>query len=342
MHVLSFLLPDLYKFYKIDTMKKKIETREELLKQLACNGDAHAFFSLGSPYFQTRYLQERSKGESHTDAQTGILADAIELLEGVQYVTPTNFDRWFDEHCTMIASSAEEEFGDVVLDQKIAAETASFLSICNRELLKTGSDIKRRNVRDKHQFPGIIFKNKIFVWVISILGVIVFTGAGTLLLINFNTTVSFTVSHDNDHFFVQFPPASLMKAEKEELLETFSRLAGDTLSDDTVSLQADSSKDSVTIVKDKISKSDVPAGSSSKTITRKTLPPVVPKARMKANVSAPVVPVSPPPSPPPPSPLTVEPVNPEEPPVNDENTFVQPAAPDPLPLPEAEPTDQTN
>ncbi|MBN1575287.1 MAG: hypothetical protein JW913_01955 [Chitinispirillaceae bacterium] len=196
-------------------MKKKIENHEELLKQLALQGDPHAFFLLGTPYFRARYLKERSNGATHQDAQTRILADAMELLENLQHVAPARFDAWFEEHCTMFSGAPQDDKPESAPDKKIATETGAFLSLCSRELLRMGSDIKKARWHRQRRFPHVVFRNKIAVNLWVLFGVVAVFSAVTTLMVKLQTAVVISLDTPWRQFSMRFPP-TIMDAENVE------------------------------------------------------------------------------------------------------------------------------
>jgi hypothetical protein len=287
------------------TMKKEIENHEELLKKLVLQGDADAFFSLGAAYFKGRYLKERSGGATHQEAQTRTLADAIELLESVQQVTPGHLDAWFAEHCTILPVALQDGNPENVLDKKLAAETAAFLNRCSRELLRTGSEIKRAREHRRRRFPRILFQNKFAVWLLIVAGIVTAVFLTALLMVKLHSSIVISLIAPGHQFSTQFPPAALIAEEDEVPLSQ--------PAPQTAAIAATS--DSIKARPDSIQTAGVPQTGTlppgqikvipSPPVEKRPPPPVVPRARM-------IVPVPPPQTAEPvqsPAPVTDAPAN---------------------------------
>ncbi|MBN1307004.1 MAG: hypothetical protein JXA18_03745 [Chitinispirillaceae bacterium] len=259
-------------------MKKTVENSEELLKQLALGGDPHAFFLLGESYFRARYLKERGSGATHQDAQTRILADAMELLESLQHIAPARFDAWFEEHCTVGTGTGQDNKQETTVDKKLSVETAAFLNRCSRELLCMGSDIKRVRQRRRRRLPDALFRNKIVVCCGIILAVAAFFFAVTMLMVRFQTAVAISLDTPGRQFSLRFPPMAMVDRESDTLSLPGSALpdAGTTLPTAPPSGAASQTDASPT--------GFMPPGKSKPVSptpeVKRSLPPVVPRARM--------------------------------------------------------------
>ena len=272
-------------------MKQAIENQEALLKKLVCEGDAHAFFSLARPFLQQRYLRERSAGTSAGDSAGKVMAEAVELLENVQHISAKHLDAWFEAHCSLEDSPATTGNGELLIDTKIIAETEHFLNRCSRELLRTGSDIKRNAEASRKKFPQVVFRHKAVV-VISVILLAALVGAGsTLLLIRFDLAVEIHFLSANGETVLRYPPLAWTdQPDVSAVTHTSEVNTGDRSADSSVT-----AKDST--VTDSLRRKAASGASSSAKVTDthspRSLPPVVPKARL----------ILPPPPPPPPEPV---------------------------------------
>ena len=308
-------------------MKQEIENHEALLKKLVLEGDAHAFFSLTKSYLQERYLRERSSGTSPEDSGRKVIAEAVELLEQVQHISAKHFDAWLEEHCSLTEISATSGNSELLIDTKIIAETDHFLNGCSRELLRTGSDLKRAAEMVQNKFPRVFLRNKAFI-VALFITLALLVGAGfTLLLIKLNLAVEVHFISEGGNGAFRYPPAAWadvdapanvlpVSASEAEDTTGKSGIIQDTVNSDTLAKKAAAVTPSTTS----------PSGAVTDTRSR-ALPPVVPKARM-------ILPPAPPPPPPPPEPVQQEePVFEEEP----SEPVQQPVTPPPSPSVTTEP-----
>ena len=310
-------------------MKKNVENHDELLKTLVLNGDAHAFFSLTMPYFRERYLRERGTGTPQQDAQHKILAEAVDLLEAVQQVRPKHFDTWFEEHCSLVSDMQQEIDAELLLDKKLFAEIDDFLGVCSSELLRTGSEIKRDTVVNRKKFPRVLFRHKITLPLLVGALVLLTAGGTVFLMTRFHIALQIAVLTADGRSSVQFPPEGWMVTPSGE------SLSGENIGTDTVHRQ-----DSLPSVLPEVSRTDTPVPQSvaessgisgTKSVRnpapqpqRRSLPPVIPKARL----------ILPPPPPPPPAPVGMESGAAESPIAEDvtapvQQTVVPPAVPVP-------------
>ena len=257
-------------------MKKTIENNETLIKQLALEGDSHAFFLLGESYFRMRYQKERINGATHQDAQMRIIADATELLEGLQHVAPVRFDAWLDEHCTMSTGSPSDPNTEAVSDKKIAAETDAFLNRCSNELIRTGSLLKKARRLKERSFPYLLFRNKIAMILWITVGSLAFLFAAGLLMAKTSTALVVSLDTPGGQFSVQFPPlvmndepavSSPLPVATPENVDTSENILPDSLR------QKDVAQAGLLPQKQK------KAGPRPVT-EKKSLPPVVPRARL--------------------------------------------------------------
>jgi hypothetical protein len=271
-------------------MKKEINNHESLLKKLVLEGDAHAFFSLTRSYFQARYLRTRSGGAPEADATQQVLAEAIDLLEQVQQVSHGHLDAWLEEHCTLTAGTGGGDEPEVLIDAKIVAETDNFLAGCSRELLRTGSDIKRSTARSGKKFPQNIFRNKKMVAGLVVLVFLMALTGSTLLMIKFNLAVEVHFLSRGEPVVLRFPPISRVDSDSSVAFLPVVPQVSDSgsINDSSVTQTAD------TLSSDTIAPNKINVESTAAAVTRtRSLPPVVPKARL----------ISPPPPPPPPEPV---------------------------------------
>ncbi len=291
-------------------MKKRIENHDELLKRHAVQGDPHAFFSLGATSFRIRYLRERHNGASHQDAATRILSDAIELLEGLQHVAPSHFEAWLEEHLSI--SSEENE--EVLFDKKIAADTEAFLNRCSRELLRTGSEIKKAKLGRERRFPRSLLRSRLVIGLLATTGAFIIIAGVFATMVVLRTSVSIAFRSPGHEFSFQFPPEEVLRADSSGNTGKKTLSPADSGSTELVT-SGSSGQDSLTTSPPQASAKEA----APVPVARKTLPPVIPRARL----------IVPPPVPPPPTPVASEPV-PQEATVagqTENSVFVPPQSP---------------
>jgi len=291
-------------------MKPTIENQEDLLKHLALQGDPQAFFLLTAPYFRARYQKERNDGVAFQDAQTRIIAEAMDLIEGLQHVNPARFDAWFEEHCGMLAGEPPENKPETLFDKRRVAETEVFLNTCGKELLRTASSIKNECRRRKRRFPYLLFPNKIVVGLLIFVGIVGLLFAGTTIMAAFRMAIIIGIDTKGNQFLWRFPPT--MRANKETFRISSGNLdpAGALLDKDTSAItpavvpssrdimrQSNTAHAGVSLPK----KQGMAARPAQE---KKTLPPIVPRARMT------------------PAPLPPQVTEPVQPPVPDAETSV--------------------
>lgn len=258
-------------------MKTVIDNREALLRQLVLEGDAQAFFSLTKMFLQQCYLRERSSGSTSQEASRKVLAEAVELFEQIRHVTSHRLELWLEEHCSPEPVSSENT--EVLIDTKIITETEAFLNNCNRELVRSGSTMKRNAIRAGNKFPQVLFRHKAAVLLLPVAAAALIVATVTFAMVRFHLTVELRFNSSNGSAGMVFPPTawgggdhpttSVVDQQSEDSTATLSgndTLTADSLSGDSLSRESSSAQ---------------PVVSPVTAPQRRSLPPVRPKARLK-------------------------------------------------------------
>jgi hypothetical protein len=308
-------------------MKNDFESNDDLLKKLVLSGDTFAFFALTEPYFKGRYLRVRSGGTAMSDAQKMVLDEAVELLEAVQHVSFKHFDAWFDEHCSLLPGTVPEADPGGQVDVKLLAETENFIDRCSRELLRTGSDLKRATNLRRKKFPQVLLQRQGVVWLLiglAAAGAIVGT---TFLMVKTQMALQVHFLFSGKRILFQYPPAAWVSPDSNgtAVTEIHKTEIETVVSSDSSQVSSPKKTPADTLLqKDQPVEKVVDPAVQSAVPEHRSLPPVVPKARL----------ILPPPPPPPPEP--VEPVSPAYQEMNLNGQQSEPTPTDLSPPPEPE------
>lgn len=261
-------------------MEKKNNHFDSLLKTLAQQGDSSAFLSLAGDYLKARYQKERENGSGHLDARTKILAEATELFEQFQAVPAKHIDAWFEEHCRM-SSSQENEAEAVILDKHTVKESQLFIDECTHELLRTGSQLKKRHARKLRSLPYLLIRNPVAcIGVIAVAISALVTGIGFFLL-NTHQSIRISLIGPDTQKSVTFPFTSKEVCTTDTAAvvapDTAQKAAADTVL----------TKDSVAAVAEKQALPAAP-------VYKKTYIPPLPPVRPQAAVPRPQTTYTPP------------------------------------------------
>lgn len=249
-------------------MEKKNNHFDSLLKTLAQQGDSSAFLSLAGDYLKARYQKERENGSGHPDARTKLLAEATELFEQFQAVPAKHIDAWFEEHCRL-TSSQENEAEAVILDKNTIKEAQLFIDECTHELLRTGSQLKKKHARKIRSLPYLLIKNPVAVIgviAVAITGVVVATG---VILSNTGQKIRISLIGTDTQKSITFPFMS------KDVCKTDSATVAPSDTAQKAAVDTILTKDSIAPVAEKPA---LPAAPSYKKAYIPPLPPVRPQA----------------------------------------------------------------
>ncbi len=262
---------------RVEDMKRNVENSHELLKHLVLRGDPQAFFLLCKPYLTIRYRKERNNGSSDQDACSKIIAEAAELFEQVQGIRSKSFDAWFEEHCTMPDSSSTEADIKTSVDKKTAADTATFLNLCSRELIRKASEIKRISRKKQRSLPYLFFKNRIAVsvWILIIISAVILGGG--FLIVKRGIVIAVSLKTPKSRFSVSFPPHAKDENNTDRTGTPIPNQNRNTT--DTSDAGNNDSIQTKTVSKT-LSISEPKKVGPQRAAEKKSLPPVVPKARL--------------------------------------------------------------
>ncbi len=139
-------------------MKKKITTEQELLIQIAAQGDAAAFFSMISSALREYFLKLCSCGDSIEDSAQKVYETAETLFKKLQHTHPDNFDHWIEAEFSSLFQNSNSEH-EIILDKNLFVHCEKVLVETQRVLFRVASAIKSN--QQKKGFPAFFARHKI-------------------------------------------------------------------------------------------------------------------------------------------------------------------------------------